>query len=241
MHEGNFPSEGGYDTHQQSVDNLGKSLSALIARHALEYESLETEQAQELNACTVSFEAKLEELAETHNYAVQMMITDQERELKAMREIQEKEIQFEETMHDNEMKMLIERRILNSVLYTVSDGIICISPAGIIMRFNHAAEKLFGYTAEEVMGKNIKMLVPQEHARNHDQYLKNYLSTGIKKVLGIGRRVKGLTKEGTLFPFHLSLSEVKEHGEHMFTGIVHDLTQEARLINLGDGRGRTKS
>lgn len=85
---------------------------------------------------------------------------------------------------------------------------------------------MFGYRFEEVRGRNIKALMPQKFAIGHDKYLSDYLATGVKHVIGIGRRVTGLKKDGTEFPLHLSISEVKEDGEHFFTGIARDMTQE---------------
>jgi PAS domain S-box-containing protein len=209
-------------------NKIPRSILLLMSKQKKEYHALDSELKKQLNDCRVAFDAKMDELNESQRYALETVVTEQERLLKEMKEVQEKEIIFEETMTANEMKMLIERRILNSVLQTVGDGIICISPTGIIIKFNFAAEMIFGWTAKEVLGKNIKMLTPSEHASKHDQYIKNYLSTGIKKVIGIGRNISGKRKNGQLIPIHLSLSEVKEHGAHMFTGIVHDLTNEVR-------------
>lgn len=119
------------------------------------------------------------------------------------------------------MKMLVERRILNSVLETVADGIINITPSGEITRFNHAAEIMFGYEASEIIGKNVKILMPAKYASNHDQYLNNFLTTGIKRVIGgKARLATGLKKDGQEFPIELSISEVKESDSHLFTGIL---------------------
>ena len=74
------------------------------------------------------------------------------------------------------------------------------------------------------------MLMPSKIAVNHDTYLLNYLRTGVKKIIGIGRRVQGLRKDGTEFPLHLSVSELKEDGEHLFTGIARDLTKEVPYL-----------
>ncbi|KAL2916411.1 hypothetical protein HK105_204167 [Polyrhizophydium stewartii] len=205
------------------------TLNALAAKQRQEKHSLIGTLQQEMNECQLSIDSRLSEIEEQHTHEMELLRQEQNREIELLISIQEKEIQMEQSVHDAEMKMLIERRILNSVLETVVDGIINITPTGIIVRFNAAAEKMFGYTAAEVMGKNIKMLMPERIAVNHDRYLSNYLSTGVKKVIGIGRRVSGLRKDGSEFPVQLSVSEVKENEEHLFTGIIRDLTEEVRL------------
>jgi PAS domain S-box-containing protein len=100
---------------------------------------------------------------------------------------------------------------------------------------NPAALLLFGYEEDEVIGKNISYLMPEPYRSAHDGYLHNYLSTGVKKIIGIGREVKGLKKDGTTFPFRLSVSEVNFQDRKIFTGFVHDLTMqkeaEDRLLN----------
>ncbi len=207
------------------------ALLKLLRRHALESESLREQIKQELNAIRLSQEAKFEELVERHHLEIQKITQDQKEEIAMLKSTQEKEILMEEAMHDTEMKALLERKILNSVLDTVDDGIINISPTGVLLRFNKAAEKIFGYTADEVLGKNIKVLMPKRFADEHDGYLKNYLTTNVKKVIGVtnGRRVEGLRKDGTVFPLQLSVSELKTDENHMFTGIARDLTEEVAL------------
>jgi len=113
---------------------------------------------------------------------------------------------------------------LRSILKTAVDGIITINEAGIIETFNLAAEKLFGYTAEEAIGRNVNMLMPEPYAHEHDGYLHSYLSTGVKKIIGIGREVTGRRKDGSTFPMNLAVSEYAVSGQRMFTGIVHDIT-----------------
>lgn len=83
------------------------------------------------------------------------------------------------------------------------DSIISINEDRIICSFNKAAERMFGYSADEVIGKNIKMLMPEKYARDHDSYVNNYIQTGIKKVIGSGREVEGLRKDRSVFPMHL--------------------------------------
>jgi PAS domain S-box-containing protein len=113
---------------------------------------------------------------------------------------------------------------LEAVINTAIDGIITINTAGRIESANAAAQNLFGYSATEMIGRNISMLMPQPHHSQHDGYLNHYDQTGEKKIIGIGREVKGKKKDGTLFPFRLAVSEVNLGPKKIFTGIIHDLT-----------------
>lgn len=125
---------------------------------------------------------------------------------------------------------------LNAIIETANDGIITIDENGIMDAINPAAAKLFGFTIEEMKGRNVSMLMPEPDASLHDQYVMNYLRTGVKKIIGIGREVRGKRKDGTVFPMRLSISEVNLHDRRIFTGIVHDLTDqknaEDRIIRL---------
>jgi len=114
---------------------------------------------------------------------------------------------------------------LGVVLDTVVDGIILIDGRGRVLRFNPACEKLFGYTAAEVIGQNVKMLMPEPFRAEHDGYLDNYRRTGERKIIGIGREVVGRRKDGTTFPMDLSVGEVAQEGNPIFVGVIHDLTQ----------------
>jgi len=113
---------------------------------------------------------------------------------------------------------------LRSILETAADGIITIDEKGTALSFNPAARRIFGYTSEEVIGNNINMLMPSPYHEEHDSYLNNYIDTGVKKILGIGREVKGKRKDGTVFPLDLAVSEMRSGQEHIFTGIVRDVT-----------------
>ncbi|MFK7969240.1 MAG: PAS domain S-box protein [Bacteroidia bacterium] len=116
---------------------------------------------------------------------------------------------------------------LKAVIDTAIDGIIVIDSTGVIESFNPAAAGMFGYTPEEVVGKNISMLMPQPHRRQHDGYLERYHATQKPRIIGIGREVPGLRKDGSVFPFRLAVSEMEfESGEKLFTGIVHDLSKQ---------------
>jgi PAS domain S-box-containing protein len=126
-------------------------------------------------------------------------------------------------------------QLLKAIIDNAIEGIITIDERGIVESINPAALLLFGYEANEVIGKNISYLMPEPDKSAHDGYIHNYLSTGIKKIIGIGREVNGLKKDGSTFPFRLSVSEVNFENRKIFTGFVHDLTKqkeaEDRLLN----------
>ncbi len=105
------------------------------------------------------------------------------------------------------------------------DGIIAIDTEGTVTSFNAAASRLFGYGPDEVIGQNVKMLMPPQFADHHDGYLHNYVSTGERKIIGIGREVLGQRKDGSQFPMHLSVAEAKVGQGRYFLGIARDLTQ----------------
>jgi PAS domain S-box-containing protein len=115
-----------------------------------------------------------------------------------------------------------------AILQTTVDGILTIDDHGIIESVNPATERLFGYAAAEMIGSNVKMLMPSPNHERHDSYLANYLRTGERKIIGIGREVVGRRKDGTTFPMDLSVSEVAVGGRRMFTGLVHDVTERKR-------------
>ncbi len=134
------------------------------------------------------------------------------------------------------------RQLLQAVLDSVLDGIITISANGIMASFNRAAGRIFGYTADEVIGRNVMMLMPEPYHSEHDGYLNNYLTTGKKKIIGIGREVSGKRKDGSSFPMELAVSQMEVGGERMFTGIVRDITDRKRAeaaITASDTRFRT--
>jgi two-component system sensor kinase FixL len=115
------------------------------------------------------------------------------------------------------------------IIDSAVDGIIMIDAHGRIEAFNHAAERLFGYTLDEVLGRNVDLLMPSPYHEEHDTYLSRYLATGRAKIIGVGREVQGLRKDGSTFPLHLSVGEITIEGERKFTGILHDLTSRVQL------------
>jgi PAS domain S-box-containing protein len=123
---------------------------------------------------------------------------------------------------------IAEAHLLRAVVDTAVDGVILIDADGRVQMFNPACEKLFGYAAAEVIGQNVKVLMPPRYSDEHDRYLASYQRTGVKKIIGIGREVTGQRKDGTRFPMDLSVGEAKEDGKSIFVGIIHDLTERER-------------
>lgn len=125
---------------------------------------------------------------------------------------------------------------LRSILDTVPDAMVVIGDRGIMQSFSPAAERLFGWTAEEVVGRNVKMLMPDPYREAHDSYLERYLTTGERRIIGIGRVVVGERKDGSTFPMELSVGEMISGDQRFFTGFVRDLSErqqtEARLQEL---------
>ncbi len=119
--------------------------------------------------------------------------------------------------------------LVNTVLDTLVDGLIVIDRTGRVQVYNRACEKLFGYQAAEVVGRNVKMLMPPDTEREHDQYLLNYQTTGIRKIIGISREVVGQRKEGSTFPMHLAVGEATHLGEPIYVGIIRDLTERNQV------------
>ncbi|MBL8639006.1 MAG: PAS domain S-box protein [Alphaproteobacteria bacterium] len=118
---------------------------------------------------------------------------------------------------------------LRSILDNTVDGMIVIDSGGIMLSYNRACEKLFGYSAQDALGQNVKMLMPHNYKVNHDGYISNYLHSNEPKIIGIGREVSGQRKDGTIFPMWLSIGEVTEEGKRYFVGIVRDITVQKNL------------
>jgi two-component system, LuxR family, sensor kinase FixL len=123
---------------------------------------------------------------------------------------------------------------LKAIVETAADAIITIDERGIIDSINPATERMFGYTQEELIGRNIKLLMPPPYCDEHDEYLARYLKTGEAKIIGIGREVEGRRKDGSIFPVDLAVSELHDRTGRLFTGIIRDITErkanQARLV-----------
>ena len=125
---------------------------------------------------------------------------------------------------------------LRSILATVPDAMVVIDETGHILSFSAAAERMFGYNEEEVLGENVSMLMPSPDRERHDSYLENYRDTGERKIIGIGRVTTARHRDGYTFPIELSVGEALLDEKRIFTGFIHDITQrqnvERRLQDL---------
>lgn len=137
------------------------------------------------------------------------------------------------TIHDISSRKLAETayretdNMLHTILNTAVDGIIIIDSNGRIDMVNPAALVLFGYESQELIGRNIRVLMPEPDRSAHDGYMHSYQTTGVRKIIGIGREVKGLRKDGSTFPFTLGVSELRLRDKVLYVGIIHDLTSIA--------------
>ncbi|GGE47374.1 hypothetical protein GCM10011367_22700 [Marinicauda pacifica] len=114
---------------------------------------------------------------------------------------------------------------LNALIRTAVDGIISIDARGIVNLYNPACQGIFGWSEADVLGRNISMLMPARYAEHHDDFIIRYLNTGDARIIGIGREVEGLRKDGSEFPMDLSVGEFEHEGERRFVGIIRDLTE----------------
>lgn len=137
--------------------------------------------------------------------------------------------------------MHVEART-GAILDAAVDGIITIDEQGRIESFNRAAEVIFGYREEEVLGRNVSTLMPEPDRSRHDSYLRNYLWSGQAKIIGIGREVTGLRKDGTTFPMDLAVGEARIGGRRIFAGTVRDISGRKRTEGrLRESEARTRA
>jgi len=146
--------------------------------------------------------------------------------------------QFVQTMN-HEQRHAQDRAALEAstqhtqtILNDIADGIITIDKRGLIQSFNHAAETIFGYRARQIIGKNISELMPEPYQSMHEEYIRSHLLTGKKNILGIGREVVGLRRNGNQFPMDLMVSRVFQNGDPVFIGIVRDITDKKHADEL---------
>jgi len=121
--------------------------------------------------------------------------------------------------------------LLNAIIENAIDGIITINERGIVESINPSACRLFLYTPDEVIGKNISVLMPSPDREKHDSYIQNYKSSGIPHIIGHDRDVLGRKKDGNIFPFRLGVSEVKFEGQRIFAGFIHDMSHQKEAEN----------
>ncbi len=129
---------------------------------------------------------------------------------------------MEEALRENEQRM-------RAIVETAVEGIITIDERSIVESVNPAACRMFGYAPDEVVGRNVSLLMPSPHREQHDDYLANYLRTGEARIIGIGRELEGRRKDGTVFPMELSVSEVQLGDRRLFTGLIRDISERREL------------
>lgn len=120
----------------------------------------------------------------------------------------------------------------SAILDVVADGIICIDEYGRIMTFNKSAETMFGYTADEMIGQKINVLMPASHAEWHDTYLRNYSTSGKAKLIGMRPELEGKRRDGEIFPIEVGLTEAHHEGKRVFVSVVRDITERKRVERL---------
>lgn len=130
------------------------------------------------------------------------------------------------------MRLRDSRTRIESILDTVLDGILTIDEFGVIETVNPATERMFGFVAAEMIGRNINMLMPAPYRDEHDEYLRNYRSSGVPHIIGNGREVLGQRKDGSIFPIELAVSEMRVGRERRFTGLVRDITRRKKSAEL---------
>jgi len=132
----------------------------------------------------------------------------------------------------NEAALAASVQQTQAILDNVIDGIITIDERGTVASFNIAAEHIFGYAAGEVIGRNVNMLMPEPYHSQHDGYLHNYVSTGVARIIGIGREVQGQRKDGSTFPMDLAVSQITRQDKPLFIGIVRDISERKRVEQM---------
>ena len=120
----------------------------------------------------------------------------------------------------------VQSSTFDALMNAAVDAIIVIDQKGTIIRFNQAAQRLFGYNAEEVTGKNVKMLMPEPQRTHHDHYLERYRKTRVPGIIGVGRETTGLKSDGVIFPMQLSVGEIKSETTPQYVGIIRDLSEQ---------------
>jgi len=148
---------------------------------------------------------------------------------------------LEEWVHERAADLQRSEALNRGIVNTAVDGIITIDEQGIIASFNPAAERLFGYRADEAIGQNVTILMPPPYREEHDGYLNHYLQTGERKIIGIGREVVGHRKDRTTFPMDLAVGETRVVDQRIFTGIVRDITDRKRAEEALQESQRTLS
>ncbi|GAB3012382.1 sensor domain-containing protein [Bowmanella dokdonensis] len=138
-----------------------------------------------------------------------------------------------------EQSVELARSVNEAILDAAADAIISIDGRGRVLAFNQSAERIFGYHKDEVLGKNVSMLMPDIHAERHDQYLRDYQQGGESHIIGVGRDLLAVKKGGKLFPIYINVGEVKGQKSPIYVAVCHDLTELQQLLkNLSHAEAR---
>jgi PAS domain S-box-containing protein len=149
-----------------------------------------------------------------------------------MQALLEESQQLTRTLQTQQQEVLESEKRIRAIVDTIIDAVITIDQRGIIESFNKAAEQIFGYHKSEVIGQNIKILMPEPYHSQHDQYLADYFNTGHAKLIGKVRELTGQRKDGSVFPIEISLAEIQIGDQYIFTGIVRDITKRKQAENV---------
>ena len=148
-----------------------------------------------------------------------------ESELQQHQKILEKQVLVRtKALKEKEQEAQENTKRLDQIMDTAAEGIITSDISGTIESFNHAAEDIFGFTAKEIIGKNIDLLIPGSHKNKHDKYVERYVETGTSDIVGVGRDVKAQRKNGSIFPASIAISDMQFDQKRIFTAIIHDIT-----------------
>ena len=137
-----------------------------------------------------------------------------------------------QTIAEERVHLSESERRQRVILDNVVDGIITMDARGTVMAFNPAAERIFGYQADEVIGQNVKCLMPEPYQAEHDGYLENYHATGERKIIGIGREVEGLRADGQKVPLELWVVEVEQDNERLYIGMLRDISDRLQVDRM---------
>jgi two-component system, LuxR family, sensor kinase FixL len=154
----------------------------------------------------------------TERAEIDALTHEQQRIVKELRAVNEE-------LGTSQRELKSREAFLRCIVTTFPDAIVVIDDKGVVQSFNGNAERLFGFTGREVLGRNVSMLMPAPHRQDHDGYLAHYLATGERRMIGMGRVVVGQRKDGSTFPMELSVGEIMFEGNRQFVGFVRDLTE----------------
>lgn len=124
-----------------------------------------------------------------------------------------------------EQALIEQARYTQAIIDNMVDGLITIDAQGNVQSFNVAAQRIFGYAKEEILGQSVRQLMPKPHADRHDAYLRNYQATGEKNIIGGAREMQGVRKDGTIFPLEIAISQIVHQGQARYVGLVNDITE----------------